>query len=139
MDARDGITEESLFRLVTTFYERVRQDPEIGPIFNKAVHDWPSHLETLTSFWHAVMLTSGRYKGNPVAAHLRHGDIRAEHFDRWLALWRGTTNELMAPADAEALQNKAERIGESLKLALFYRADAVANAIRRKQAEGGRD
>ena len=44
----------------------------LGPIFNNAIADWPEHLEKLTAFWSSVMLTSGRYKGNPMAAHLKH-------------------------------------------------------------------
>ena len=32
-----GISEETLARLVDTFYARVRRDPWIGPVFNDAV------------------------------------------------------------------------------------------------------
>ena len=42
-------------------------------------------------------------------------------FDRWLAIWAATTDELMPPAAAAALQAKAARIAESLQLALFFR------------------
>lgn len=120
--AGEPITEKALADLVQLFYARVRQDPELGPIFNDAINDWPHHLSKLTDFWHSVMLTSGRYKGNPMLKHVIHrARITPEHFTRWLALWRQTTNEIMAPAAAAELQAKAERIGESLKLALFYR------------------
>jgi hemoglobin len=127
----EAITAEALADLVRVFYERVRQDPELGPIFNDAITDWPHHLSKLTDFWHSVMLTSGRYKGNPMLKHVIHrARITPEHFARWLALWRETTGEIMAPAAAAELQAKAERIGESLKLALFYRPadDAPARA-----------
>ena len=70
------------------------------------------------------MLTSGRYKGSPMAAHLEHkAAITPAMFDRWLAIWADTTNEMMAPAAAAALQAKAARIAESLQLALFFRLD----------------
>ncbi len=127
----EAITAEALADLVKVFYARVRQDPELGPIFNDAITDWPHHLSKLTDFWHSVMLTSGRYKGNPMLKHVIHrARITPEHFTRWLALWRETTGEIMAPAAAAQLQAKAERIGESLKLALFYRPadDAPARA-----------
>ena len=122
--------EDKLSRQVTLFYARVRQDADLGPIFNQAVSDWPAHLSKLTDFWHAVMLTSGRYKGDPMTAHMRHTAIRPEHFDRWLMLWRQASEEVMSPEDASALIAKAERIGESLKLALFYRMPAARAAIR---------
>lgn len=118
------ITEEGLAHLIPVFYARVRRDPLIGPLFEAAIHDWPEHLEKLTAFWSAVMLTSGRYKGSPMAAHIRHADaIKPEMFDRWLALWRETTDELMPPAAAAALQDRAGRIGESLQLGLTFRRE----------------
>jgi hemoglobin len=116
------IDEAELARLVPAFYSRIRADAELGPIFNDAVHDWPEHFEKLTDFWSSVMLTSGRYKGNPVAAHRKHAArITPELFNRWLAIWKATTDELMAPDAAAALQDKAGRIAESLKLALFFK------------------
>ena len=116
------MTEAQIAVVVRAFYERVRLDPELGGLFESAVHDWPAHLGTLTDFWSSVMLTSGRYKGSPVAAHLRHaGAIEPAMFERWLTLWRETARETLAPADAAAVVAKAERIAESLKLALFFR------------------
>jgi len=119
---RRRIDEDSLRALVDAFYTRVRADPELGPVFNDAIHDWPEHLDRLTDFWSSVMLTSGRYKGQPVPAHKQHGDrITPALFDRWLALWAQTTGELMDPDAAAALQFKAARIAESLQLALFFK------------------
>lgn len=116
------LDEQGLGRLVALFYARVRSDAVLGPIFNDAVADWPDHLEKLTAFWSSVMLTSGRYKGNPVAAHLKHRErIDPALFERWLALWAETTVEVMSPEVAAMLQLKASRIGESLQLALFFK------------------
>jgi len=68
------------------------------------------------------MLTSGRYKGNPMAAHMKHRDrLTPDLFGRWLALWNATAAEAMPAAAAAALQAKAARIAESLQLALFYK------------------
>lgn len=127
MDGVAAIDEAGLSRLVQAFYARVRSDAELGPIFNDAIGDWPEHLEKLAAFWSSVMLTSGRYKGQPVAAHLKHRDrISPELFDRWLALWGQTARELMPPAAAAALEDRAARIAESLKLALFFRLERPA-------------
>src|SRR5690242_16469933 len=88
----DGISEDALKQLVETFYARVRQDPLIGPVFNDAIHDWPEHLEKLQAFWSSVMLTTGRYKGRPMPAHVKHADrIDRASFARWLALWGEVT------------------------------------------------
>ena len=122
VDATDGIDEERLAKLVECFYARVRADDQLGPVFNDAIADWPEHLEKLAAFWSSVMLTSGRYKGQPVPAHRKHAArITPELFQRWLDLWSATTDELMAPSAAAALQAKAARIAESLQLALFFK------------------
>ena len=119
-----GIDDAGLKRLVTAFYARVRVDAELGPMFGNAIADWPEYLNKLTAFWSSVMLTSGRYKGDPMAVHLKNqARIATALFDRWLALWRQTTDELMLPEAAAALQAKAMRIAESLQLALFFRPE----------------
>ena len=120
----DGISEESLKVLVDTFYAKVREDALIGPVFNRAIDDWPEHLDKLHAFWSSVMLTSGRYKGRPLPAHVRHADsISAASFERWLGLWRETTKELLDSASAAALHDKAERIAESLSLGIDFNRD----------------
>jgi hemoglobin len=118
----DPLTDEALQQLVDLFYGKVREDALLGPVFNAAVADWPEHLDKLGAFWSSVMLTSGRYKGNPMAAHLRHArQIKPEMFARWLELWAETANETLDPAGAEAVAAKAGRIAESLQLGLFFK------------------
>lgn len=117
------ITEDDIARLVPAFYDRVREDAVLGPIFDGAIHDWPHHLEKLEAFWSSVLLTSGRYKGQPMIAHVRHEQhMTRENFARWLALWRQTSDALLAPEKAALFQEKADRIAESLQLGVqFYR------------------
>lgn len=116
------INEEQLACLIPRFYERVRGDKLIGPVFDAAIGDWEFHLGKLVDFWSSVMLTSGRYKGNPVAAHLKHlSAITPLMFDRWLELWAEVTVEVLPPNIAVTLQEKAGHIAESLKLALYFR------------------
>jgi hemoglobin len=118
----DELDDERLEAVVHAFYARVRRDDMLGPLFNAAVDDWDEHLDRLSRFWSSVMLTSGRYKGNPMATHRRHaGAIEPAMFDRWLELWRDVTDELVPPPAAAALQAKADHIAESLKLGLFFR------------------
>jgi hemoglobin len=117
----ETITEEALGRLVERFYARVREDALLGPIFNGAIEDWPEHLERLQAFWSSVMLTTGRYKGRPLPAHLKHAPaLTAEAFERWLGLWKRTSEDIFAAAPAAALQEKASRIAESLALGVQF-------------------
>lgn len=121
------ITEEQLERLVDRFYAKVRKDEILGPVFNAAVRDWPEHLEKLTAFWSSVMLTTGRYKGNPMSAHLKHKSaIEPAMFDRWLGLWHETASEVLDEAGTAAVAAKAERIAESLQLGMFFKLQPAA-------------
>lgn len=123
-DKLDQISEDSLCRLVDAFYVKVRADPELGPIFARAIPgDWQPHLTKMYAFWSSVMLTTGRYKGNPVIKHLVIPGMKPELFTQWLALFDRTCREMFDDGVSDAFRAKAERIAESLKLALFYRPD----------------
>lgn len=124
MSTFDGISEPGIAQLVHRFYGKARRDPIIGPVFESAVENWDEHLRKLCDFWSSVMLTTGRYKGNPMAAHIKQ-PIAPGFFDRWLGLWGDTASEVFAPDAAEQFKFKAERITESLQLAMFYRPGAI--------------
>jgi hemoglobin len=124
----DHVTEEGICLLVDAFYAKVREDPELGPVFARAISDWDKHLTKMYSFWSSVMLMTGRYKGNPMMKHLVLPDIRPEMFARWLALFDETCTELFDDDVSDVFRMKAERIAESLKRALSHRFDSVTAA-----------
>lgn len=129
MPVDDDFTEADLEKLIPAFYARVRRDPLIGPVFNAVVEDWDHHLDVLIAFWSSVMRTSGRYKGNPMAVHAKQIErITPEMFDRWLALWAEVTNDMLPADHAHAIQEKAGRIAESLKLGLWFRLPPARQA-----------
>jgi|AraplaMF_Col_mLB_1032019.scaffolds.fasta_scaffold85990_2 hemoglobin len=111
------LDEQQLASLVDRFYEQVRVHPELGPVFNAAIDDWPEHKRLLTSFWSSVLLGTRSYRGQPMAAHRPH-PIRPEHFDQWLALWQATADSLLAPEHAALAREHAEKIGYSLRYGL---------------------
>ncbi|MFP7722796.1 group III truncated hemoglobin [Lysobacter sp. A3-1-A15] len=111
------LDEHAIATLVARFYDRVRRDPELGPVFNAAVHDWDAHKATLVDFWCSVALRAARYRGNPMAAHRGH-HIHAEHFTTWLALWERTAMETVGPDNTRILMDIAERISGSLQYGL---------------------
>lgn len=115
------LSEQDLARVIPAFYARVRDDEILGPIFNNAIGDWPHHLEKLQAFWSSVMTASGRYKGQPMVAHLRHAtDMTGDNFARWLLLWGAVTSELLGAEAADAMQLKAAKISESLQLGMQF-------------------
>ena len=118
------VSEYGIRQLVDAFYAKVRLDPELAPVFARAIPgDWQPHLTTMYAFWSSVMLTTGRYKGNPIVKHLVIPGIELHMFERWLELFDETCCELFEDSVSAEFRSKAVRIAESLKLALFYRPD----------------
>jgi hemoglobin len=116
-------TEAQIEDLVATFYARIRKHPTLGPIFEQVIGaDWGPHLKVMCDFWSSVMLTTGKYKGRPVPAHVKIAGITPAHFTQWLALFEATAQELFAPALAASFVEKARRIAESLKLGFAFHA-----------------
>ncbi|MCB5363516.1 group III truncated hemoglobin [Pusillimonas sp. CC-YST705] len=115
MTQRDTLcTQEEITTLVHSFYDRIRQDETLGPIFNAHVHDWDVHLARMVSFWSSMLLGAGTYDGTPMPKHIALPDLKAELFEHWLALFQETTQTLPNQALAERAQELAHRIARSL-------------------------
>lgn len=115
--ARTGLDEARLTELVHRFYDKVRADAVLGPIFAARISDWGPHLERMVAFWSSVALMTGRYHGAPVPAHLGL-PVQWAHFERWLTLFRETAAETCPPKGAAHVIERAERIARSLHLAI---------------------
>lgn len=117
VQAETGINEAMIDRLVEGFYERVRQDSLIGPIFMERVSDWRPHLAQMKLFWSSVALHSGVYQGRPMPKHLPL-PIDARHFDRWLEIFEATAMEICGPVAGPHFIVRARRIAQSLELGI---------------------
>jgi hemoglobin len=115
--ARTGIDEAMIEDLVRSFYARARTDALLGPVFEAHVTDWETHLQRICAFWSSVALMTGRYHGRPMEKHLPL-PIDARHFDRWLELFGETARDLCPEPAAEHFIERAQRIAESLELAI---------------------
>ena len=115
IQAKTGIDEAMIRRLVHGFYDRVRADAVLGPVFAAHIHDWTPHLERMCAFWSSVALLTGAYSGRPMQAHQKL-PVDAAHFDRWLAIFEANAAELCPPAAAELFIDRARRIAESLEM-----------------------
>lgn len=120
MNEIPGLDEPAIAMLVDHFYDRVRADPELGPLFEARVHDWNAHKRRLCAFWASTALRHGSYRGNPMAMH-RGLPLAPVHFERWLALWRETTHEWLPASAAAHMIDLAERIGHGLMLGMGLR------------------
>jgi len=112
------ISEERIRAVVVEFYRRTRLDDQLGPVFETHVEDWDHHLERMTDFWSSALLRSGRYSGNPLQRHRIISGLKAEHFDRWVALFGATARDLCSASEAEAFLVRARRMRDAMTMAL---------------------
>lgn len=114
---RDQISEELIETLVRGFYAKVRADDLIGPVFNARIAEWEPHLQKMFAFWSSVTLGTGRYEGAPMRQHINL-PVDNTHFDRWLALFEQTAQEVFPPEVAEYFIARAWRIAASFEMGI---------------------
>ncbi|MDO8654023.1 MAG: group III truncated hemoglobin [Undibacterium sp.] len=114
------ITEASIMRLVHTFYDKVRTDELLGPVFGRLLDGkWESHLPRMVDFWSSILLRTGSFQGNVYGKHMALEGITAQHFVHWLRLFKATVNAQYTDAAAAEILLVADRIAGSLQLGFF--------------------
>jgi hemoglobin len=93
--------------LVDSFYNKVKSDALLGPVFSKV--DWPHHLPTMYNFWSSMLIGDQSYSGNPLQKHLGL-TITKEHFKQWIALFTTTVDEHFSGEKAEEAKTRAQNI-----------------------------
>jgi hemoglobin len=110
-DDRPVPTEAGIRRMVEVFYARVREDADLGPVFERHIgSEWTAHLDRMVDFWSAILLATGRYQGNPLQVHRGIPELEPAHFDRWLELFGEVLAELFSPALAANIHGRAQRM-----------------------------
>jgi hemoglobin len=99
---------------VNRFYERVRDDDLLGPIFDDVAHtDWARHLPKMYDFWEGVLFGVPGFRGNPLSVHrelARRLPLEAREFGRWLGLFHESVDTLFSGPCAEGAKARAVRI-----------------------------
>ena len=115
MSTRDQLcTEEDIRQMVNRFYDQVRNDAKLGPVFNTHIHDWDTHLERMVQFWSSMLRGTGTYQGTPMPKHVALPGLTGELFGHWLNLFQATLNTLPNQAMAAKARQLSERIARSL-------------------------
>ena len=117
-----AMDEETIHAVVHGFYDEIRRDDLLGPIFTAAIppEQWPHHLAKMCDFWSSTLLRTGRYDGRPLPPHLALPGLGKEHFHRWLALFQATVQRVCPPEVASLFMDRALRIAHSFRLAIAF-------------------
>jgi hemoglobin len=114
------LNRESISTLVHTFYDEVRADPVLAPVFNAAIGaHWDTHLGRMVDFWCTTMLKTQPFQGNVFAKHMALSGVEPDHFQRWLRLFEATAARLFDVAVADEFILVAQRIAASLQFGFF--------------------
>ncbi|CAL2086686.1 group III truncated hemoglobin [Tenacibaculum sp. 190524A05c] len=117
---------EDVFVLVSTFYDKIKNDDVIGEFFLETIpeEEWDDHLLKLTDFWETNLFFVRKFKGNPIKAHRDvdanfNSAIQQEHFGRWLQLWFLTVDELFSGEKANQAKERARNIASMLFFKIY--------------------
>jgi len=93
--------------LVDVFYEKVREDDLLAPIFNfRLSTHWEPHLEKMYTFWNAALFGVRGYNGQPFIKHATMS-LEDEHFNRWINMFNETVNTHFEGPVAEDAKKRA--------------------------------
>lgn len=107
--------------LVDTFYEKVRENELIGPIFNEKIGNrWPDHLEKMYRFWQTVLLDTHSYFGSPFPPHATL-PLTEAHFNKWLEIFYETVDALFSGAKADEAKWRGDKMAAMFLSKINYR------------------
>lgn len=111
---------EDIKQLVNKFYDTVRKNSKLGPIFDDVIKDnWDKHLPKMYSFWQTILLNEHTYFGDPFVPHMPL-PIESEHFEIWLNIWKGTVDDLFVGERADEAKWRGERMAAVFLSKLEY-------------------
>ncbi len=117
-------TRANIELLVNTFYEKVKTDELLAPVFARI--DWPAHLPVMYNFWASMLLGDQSYQGSPFQKHIGL-PISSHHFDRWLYLFIQTVDEHFVGPTAEEVKSRAKQIASVFQFKLGLQKDNSKN------------
>jgi hemoglobin len=94
MVKKDIAIRQDIELLINSFYAKVRQDDELGIIFNEVVKmDWPHHTAIIVDFWETILFDADLYRKNAMEPHFtvnKMYPLQHRHFQKWLQLFFAT-------------------------------------------------
>ncbi|MCU0387106.1 MAG: group III truncated hemoglobin [Chitinophagaceae bacterium] len=115
---------DSIVQLVNTFYEKVKKDELIGPIFEEKVKvNWEKHLPVMYDFWENIVFYTGSYSGNPMVVHKHLHErfpLDKSDFARWLKLFTQTVDDMFSGDRAEAIKQRAISIATVMQIKIIH-------------------
>lgn len=116
----DILGRKELENLVDRFYDKVKADSMLAPLF--AHVNWERHLPVMYLFWENALFYSGGYFGNPIRSHKTLHDrapLNEHYFDKWRELFIETVDELYAGEKADLAKQRATSISTVMQIKIL--------------------
>ncbi|HET9434878.1 MAG TPA: group III truncated hemoglobin [Chitinophagaceae bacterium] len=106
--------------LMEKFYDKVKKDNTIGPVFTDVAKvNWAHHIPIICDFWETLLLDAASYRKNVMEVHFnlnRKTPLKERHFQVWLKLFLETVDEYFAGEKAELAKKKAQSIAALMQI-----------------------
>ena len=123
-EKKDIENREDIERLLTVFYSKAFADELIKHFFIEVVPlNLQTHIPVIADFWEAILFNKHTYRKNVMEVH-QHisslSNIKKEHLDRWLLLFRQTLDELFSGEKTELAKQRAQSIATLMDIKLNH-------------------
>lgn len=119
---KDIESRADIDELMNRFYARALSDEIIGFVFTDVARlDLTRHLPIIGDFWETLLFGTGVYQKhgrNPMQIHALLNlktPLRAEHFCRWLEIFRKTVDASFDGERADFAKTRAEAIANRMQ------------------------
>ena len=111
---------EDIKLMVNAFYDQIRENEVLGPIFNGIIQDrWSQHLEKMYTFWQTILLEEHTYFGSPFPPHAKL-PVDASHFEQWLQLFNQNMDNLFKGTKADEAKWRAAKMAQMFQIKIDY-------------------
>ena len=111
---REIQTRADIIVLIDTFYEKIKLNDLLRPIFiDIAQINFDHHMPILYDFWCTLLIGEMSYSRNAMEVHLQLNKkipLTKSHFDEWLKLFMETVDEKYTGSKAEEAKYRASNI-----------------------------
>ena len=101
-------SEEDITKLVHVFYSKLLNDDLMSPHFKGL--NLEHHFPRIIDFWSLILLDKIGYTSNVFDKHV-HLNIHQLHFDKWVALFTETVDELFVGEKSNFAKQRAAVLG----------------------------
>ena len=114
---QDIETEDDIKDLVDSFYDEVRKDELLAPIFDDVIGDkWDEHLPVMYGFWTTLLIRHEAFTGQPYPKHAVL-PLTVAHFEHWLLHFKQTIDTKFEGKTAD----EAKRLASQIAMAFMYK------------------